>query len=97
MMREKLQLLLGTGDEEEEKLRFLIETAEQAVKDICGLSELPLALENTVVLMAADLYHDSGIGSVKEGDVSIQFANTAKLGEKYKDRLARYKRIGTAG
>ncbi|MBR2222887.1 MAG: hypothetical protein IJ973_01035 [Christensenellaceae bacterium] len=76
-MREKLQLLLGTGDEEEEKLRFLIETAEQAVKDICGLSELPLALENTVVLMAADLYRDSGIGSVKEGDVSLQCAFTA--------------------
>ena len=96
MMWEKLQLLLGTGDEDADTMNAR-DSIEQAVKDICGLSELPLALENTVVLMAADLYHDSGIGSVKEGDVSIQFANTAKLGEKYKDRLARYMRIGTAG
>ena len=92
-MLEKLKMILGMQDTEKDGvLSFTLESAEQAVKGYCHIDEIPAALENTVIRIAADMYRSEGYGqdsaprvaqSVSRGDVSINYGNgsaTAEIG-----------------
>lgn len=89
----KLRLLLGNEDEDEEKLAFMLDAAVEAVLSYCGIESLPKALENTVVLIAADMFKGSEAKSISEGDIRVDFAEAEQFAEKYRERLARYKRL----
>lgn len=94
-MLNKLKMILGVKAEDTEKdgvLSFNLETVQDEVKNYCNIDEIPAALENVVVRIAADLYRSEGYGqadaprvaqSVSRGDVSINYGNgtaTASIG-----------------
>ena len=92
-MLEKLKLILGVKAEDTEKdgvLSFSLETAQDEVKNYCNIEEIPAALENIVVRIAADMYRSEGYGqadaprvaqSVKRGDVSINYGSGTATAE----------------
>lgn len=82
---EKLKMLLGATDTSKDGvLAFALENVHELIKNYCNLPEVPPALENTAVRMAADLYRSEGYGyeaapqaakSVTRGDVTINYGN----------------------
>lgn len=90
-MLEKLKMILGAQDTENDGVfSFTLESAEQAVKSYCNIEEIPAALENTVVRIAADICRSEGYGqanaprmaqSVSRGDVSVNYGNSAATAE----------------
>ena len=93
-MLEKLKMLLGITDEEQDGvLSFILDTVTDMVLNYCNLDEIPQRLENIVVRMAADQYRSEGYGqaaapqvaqSVMRGDVTVNYGsgnngNTAEI------------------
>ncbi len=86
---EKLKMLLGATDASKDGvLAFALENVHELVKNYCNITEVPPALENTVVRMAADLYRSEGYGnetapqaakSVTRGDVTISYGDGATV------------------
>ena len=87
-MLDKLKLILGVKKEDAEKddvFTFTLETVQDEVLNYCNISEIPPALENIVVRMAADLYRSEGFGqaaapvaakSIKRGDVTVDYGES---------------------
>lgn len=99
-MLEKLRSINGGGTDND--LNFCIDTATGMVLDYCHIAALPAALNNTVVLLAKDIYRGSGFGvtgqgevaATKEADQSVQYVTIDKTGEytdKYATQLNRYR------
>lgn len=66
-MLEKLKLILGVQDAEQDGvLSFALETVQDEVKNYCHIDEIPTALENIVVRMAADLCRSEGYGQAEK-------------------------------
>ena len=88
---DKLKLLLGIKDDtQDDVLEFVIDTVRDEILNYCNLTEIPTALGNVMVRMAADLYRSEGYGnatapqaakSVTRGDVTIQYGNGAATAE----------------
>ena len=90
-MLEKLKLILGVQDAEQDGvLSFALETVQDEVKNYCHIDEIPTALENIVVRMAADLCRSEGYGqaektqtvqSVSRGDVTVSYGSEPATAE----------------
>lgn len=90
-MLENLKMVLGIGDTSQDGvLSFILETIQVEVKNYCNIDEIPAALENIIVRMAADLYRSEGYGqaqkpqtaqSVSRGDVTINYGSGAATAE----------------
>ena len=82
---DKLKMLMGATDaSHDDVLSFALEEVHELIKNYCNLPEVPPALENTAVRMAADLYRSEGYGnaaapqaakSVSRGDVTINYGD----------------------
>ena len=92
-MIEKLKLLTGT-DADEDSLNFYVSLAKSIICSYCGTEELPAGLEAVCVLIASDLLK-SGVSSIKEGDMSIEFSENDGILKKYSGVLAAYARLRT--
>lgn len=94
---EKLKMLLGIeGTDEDELLTFILESTEQKILNYCNLPELPAALENVLVEMAADFYDasDGVASSVQVGDTSVQYRrDDDSIIREYKGQLHRFRRV----
>lgn len=86
---EKLKLLLGEKDaSKDDVLSFTLENVHDLIRNYCNIPEVPSALENTAVRMAADLFRSEGYGnaaapqtakSVSRGDVTISYSDGATV------------------
>lgn len=86
---------------------FIINIAEEKVKNYCHIDKIPYQLENTVIQLACDIYRNEGyskevkpqeVTSIKRGDVSTSFSSVSVKSdydfiEKYKRDLARFRRV----
>lgn len=86
----KLKMLLGvTGEDKDMLLQFALDDTKAAILNYCNLTFIPKGLETIWLKMAIEFYgaSDSGTGginvgsntsgqvsSIKEGDVTVQFA-----------------------
>lgn len=109
IQQETLKKLLGLPEEEENVLiGFVIENAEEMVKNYCHIKEIPQGLLTTVLRMAADIYRNEQFGdgevpmntkSMSEGDVSMSFGTVESSGysdtllKNYEKTLNRYRRV----
>ena len=90
-MLEKLKMLLGIEDASlDGVLSLVLETVQDQAKNYCNIKEIPTALENITVRMAADLYRSEGYGqaqrpqtaqSVTRGDVTVNYGSSAATAE----------------
>jgi Phage QLRG family, putative DNA packaging. len=94
---EKLKMLLGIEEtDEDERLTFILESTEQKILNYCNLPELPAALENVLVEMAADFYDasDGVASSVQVGDTSVSYRKDEdSIIREYKGQLHRFRRV----
>lgn len=89
-------------------LEFALEDVENIVKDYCNITEIPEALNTTVIRMAMDLYRNENLGdesnplgsisSISDGNTSTSFRSSASefkdsLLKDYKGRLINYRKL----
>lgn len=74
-----LKCILGE-DLKDDMLKFAANTAEEYIKNYCGIETVPARLEFTALNIAADIYravstekNGADIKSIREGDVSVSF------------------------
>ena len=109
--QEKLQKLLDITAPDSNitfTLEFILEDVNEIVKSYCNITEIPSALNNTVIKMAIDMYRRQGLGSeetplgsissITEGDVSISYRSNAteikdSLLTNYKSQLSKYRKL----
>lgn len=107
--KEKLKVLLGiTPNEKDSQVEFVLETAEETVKNYCHIEEIPEGLSNTVIRMAMDIYRNEQPGesevplavkSISEGDTSTGFGAAESAGyaesvlKDYRGQLNRYRKV----
>ena len=66
--------------DEDDRVSFVIDYAEYAVKNYCRIDEIPAELAGVVIMVARDLFSSEGISglkSIKEGDVRFEFGENA--------------------
>ncbi len=107
---ERLSALLGIDEPDETvkiHLEFVLENAEDTVKNYCHIDEIPVELETTVLRMAMDIYRNEKMGSanvpqsvssVQTGDTTTSFKTSAtefseSLMKNYKTVLNRYRKV----
>ena len=111
---EKLNTLKGmlgislTDNTKDATLNFTIEDIENIVKEHCHITEIPEALNTTVIRMSIDLYRNENLGnesialgsisSISEGSTSTSFRSSAaefkdSLLKDYKSRLNKYRKL----
>ncbi len=85
----RVKQLLGMPEEDTNKddlLLFLIEKAEDMVKNYCRIREIPEELKNIIASMAQELYRierpgeEEAMGAVKtfsQGDMSVSFESSS--------------------
>lgn len=98
--KEKLILMLGE-EKTEGYYDFLLESAEEKIKNYCNIDEVPKELENTMVEMAAALGETEtrgSVSSVKMGDTEVEYTETAASAvlTEFAVQLNRFRRIATA-
>ncbi|PNQ78876.1 phage head-tail connector protein [Paenibacillus sp. F4] len=91
----KLKILLGipvTDTSKDVQLGFSFDFTIDGIKNYCNISDIPVQLENTTLLIAKDYYLNQfaepatagetelNVQSVKRGDVQFNFAAYAKKG-----------------
>jgi hypothetical protein len=109
--QEKLQKLLGiVAPDSNIKfiLEFILEDVNEIVKSYCNITEIPSALNSTILKMAIDMYRSRGLGSeetplgaissITEGDVSISYrSNVTEIKDSlltnYKSQLSKYRKL----
>lgn len=89
-------------------LLFALEDVENIVKDHCNITEIPQALNTTVIRMARELYINENLGSdtvalgsissISEGSTSTSFRSAASefkdsLLKDYKSKLNKYRKL----
>lgn len=102
---ERLKVLLGIKDVLAE---FVLESAEEIVKNYCHIDAIPLGLSTTILRMATDIYRNEQPGddavpvvvkSISEGDTSTSFGAAETTGysesilKNYKKQLNRYRKV----
>ncbi|MBE6070050.1 MAG: hypothetical protein E7211_20530 [Clostridium lundense] len=86
----KLKMLLGvTGEDKDMLLQFALDDTKAAILNYCNLTFIPKGLETIWLKMTIEFYGASGsdtggvnvgsntsgqVSSIKEGDVTVQFA-----------------------
>lgn len=85
---QKVKTLLGiTTEDQDDVLEYVIQTVQTLVLRYINWDELPLELENALIVMCVSYYKAAGLGttqaavgpvaSVKRGDVTTSFANAS--------------------
>ena len=96
-MLERLKLILK-NEVSDELARFLLDLAEEKIKNYCNIDTVPEGLSHTWLEMAAALSENrngGAVSSIKEGDTQINYSTTAdEILDSYKPQLNRYRRIG---
>jgi hypothetical protein len=92
---ERLKLLLGlpvTETDKDVQLTFSLNFAIDGIKNYCNISDIPVLLENTLLLIAKDYYLNQlvataqagegqkNVQSIKRGDVQFTFFADSKQG-----------------
>jgi len=78
-----LKRLVGIPDgdtAEDDKVSFVFDYAQYAVKNYCRIDEIPVELMGVVFMIARDLFSSdgfAGLRSIKEGDVRFEFGENA--------------------
>lgn len=110
MELDKLKELLGIeGRTEDTVLKFIMDDAEETIKNYCNIEEVPDGLVNTAYRMAMDLYRNENVGhgesalgsvsSISEGDTSTSFRQYVDdnfkdtILKNYTKTLNRYRRV----
>jgi len=103
-MLKKIKLITGITDNDE-LLRFLLDSVTQSIINYCNVEELPVELENTAVMMAVDLCRSEQFGgaeapqtvsSIAEGDTKVSFQVNPEVNsliKNYTAQLNRFRRV----
>ena len=93
------------AEENTDIIEYCCDSAEEIIKNYCGIKEIPDGLESVFIEIACDIYRSGEYGneaqtgrlkSLTEGDVSMSFEeNSEKSGDirKYENRLKPFRRI----
>ncbi len=94
-----------SAEENADIVEYCCDSAEEIIKNYCGIKEIPDGLESVFIEMACDIYRSGEYGneaqtgrlkSLTEGDVSMSFEESnEKSGDirKYENRLKPFRRI----
>lgn len=93
------------AEENTDIIEYCCDSAEEIIKNYCGIKEIPDGLESVFIEIACDIYRSGEYGneaqtgrlkSLTEGDVSMSFEESSeKSGDirKYENRLKPFRRI----
>lgn len=108
----KLKSLLGILQDDTSKdfiLEFILNDTKETILNYCNIKEVPIALHNTLIRMAVDLYRCENLGyesqslgaisSISEGDTNVSYRSLESefkdsVLKDYKKQLNRYRRLG---
>lgn len=101
---DRFKMLLGNSLDGESDpqgdfiLEFSLERVENAVKNYCNITEIPVGLETLILQMAVELYRAENLGeeeagvtvkSITKGDTSTTFTDSSSTNKTYTDGLLR--------